>query len=91
MNLLSQLIEKLLDPVLRRLRGKEAAKMSFDEINDGCNQIKEKYNNSAKGAKDVIAAVFEEFHPVRLNAGISPFLSKRVMIGHLLTWIGLSE
>ena len=91
MNLLSQLKEKLLDPVLRRLRGEEAAKMSFDEINDGCNQIKEKYDNSAKGAKDVIAAVFEEFHPVRLNSGISPFLSKRVMIGHLLTWIGLSE
>lgn len=75
-NLLSQLKEKLLDPVLRRLQGKEAAKISFDEINDGCNQIKEKYNNSAKGAKDVIAAVFAEFHPVRLNAEISPFLSK---------------
>ena len=76
MNLLSQLKKKLLDPVLRRLRGKEAAKMSFDEINDGCSQIKEKYNSSAKGAKDVIAAVFAEFHPVRLNAEISPFLSK---------------
>ena len=75
-NLLSQLKEKLLDPVLRRLQGKEAAKISFDEINDGCNQIKEKYNNSAKGAKDVIAAVFAEFHPVRLNAEISPFISK---------------
>ena len=75
-NLLSQLKEKLLDPVLRRLQGKEAAKISFDEINDGCNQIKEKYNSSAKGAKDVIAAVFAEFHPVRLNAEISPFLSK---------------
>ena len=79
MNLLSQLKEKLLDPALRRLRGKKAAKMSFHEINDGCNQIKEKYNNSAKGAKDVIAAVFEEFHPVRLNAGISPFLSIRLV------------
>ena len=74
-NLLSHLKEKHLDPDLQRLQGKEAAKISFDEINDGCNQIKEKYKNSAKGAKDVVAAVFAEFHPVRLNVEICPFLS----------------
>ena len=33
------------------------------------------YKNSAIGAQDVIAAVFAEFHPVRLNVEISPFLS----------------
>lgn len=45
--------------------------MSFSEINGGCAQIKEDYNNSAIGAKDVIDAVFA----VRLNVEISPFLS----------------
>ena len=74
-SLLRQLKEKHLDPVLQRLGGKEAAKISFDEINDGCNQIKEKYNNSAKGAKDVVAAVFAEIYPVRLDVEICPFLS----------------
>ena len=77
--LLIQLKEKHLDPVIRRLHGKEAAKMSFDEIVGGYNQIKEDYHNSAIGAKDVIAAVFFEFHPVRLNVEISPFLSNCVM------------
>ena len=51
------------------------AKISFDEIKDGCNQIKEKYKNSAKGAKDVVVAVFAEFCLVRLNVEICPFLS----------------
>ena len=49
--------------------------MSFSEINGGCDKIKEGYNNSAIGAKDVIDAVFAEFQPVRLNVEISPFLS----------------
>lgn len=66
-SLLSQLKEKRLDPLLRRLQGKEAARISFDEIIGGYNQIKEDYHNSAIGAKDVIAAVFYEFHLVRLN------------------------
>ncbi|CAH3045105.1 unnamed protein product, partial [Porites lobata] len=61
-SLLIQLKEKRLDPLLRRLQGKEAAKISFDEIIGGYNQIKEDYHNSAIGAKDVIAAVFYEFH-----------------------------
>ena len=75
-SLLRQLKEKHLDPVLQRLGGgEEAANISFDEINDGCNQIKEKYNNSAKGAKDVVAAVFAEIQPVSLNVEICPFLS----------------
>lgn len=37
--------------------------------------MQEDYKNSAIGAKDVIAAVWTEFHPVRLNVEISPFLS----------------
>ena len=72
-SLLIQLKEKRLDPLLRRLQGKEAAKISFDEIIGGYNQIKEDYHNSAIGAKDVIAAVFCEFHLVRLNVENCPF------------------
>ena len=37
--------------------------------------MQEDYKKSARGAKDVIAAVFAEFHPVRLYVEISPFLS----------------
>ena len=74
-SLLTQLKEKHLDPVLQRLKGKEAAKISFEEIVGGYNQMQEDYQKSAIGAKDVIAAVFAEFHPVRLNVEISPFLS----------------
>ena len=47
------------------MQGKEAAKMSFEEVIAGYNKIKEDYHNSAIGAKDVIAAVFFKFHPVR--------------------------
>ena len=71
--LLIQLKEKHLEPVLRQLQGKEAAKMSFDEIIDGYNHIKEDYHNSALGAKDVIAAVFFEFHPVGSSVEIYHF------------------
>lgn len=66
-DLLTQLKQNHLDPVLRRLQGKEAAKMSFEEVITGYNKIKEDYHNSAIGAKDVIAAVFFEFHPALLK------------------------
>ena len=75
-SLLTQLKEKHLVPVRRRLQGKKAAKMSAGEISGACDQIKEDYNNSSKGAKDVVDGVFAEFQPVRLNVEISPFLSK---------------
>ena len=59
--------------------------MSFVEIIGGYSQIEEDYHNSAIGAKDVIASVFYEFHPVRLNIEISSFLSNCVMTGYLLS------
>ena len=46
--------------------------------------MQEDYQKSAIGAKDVIAAVFAEFHPVRLNVEISPFLSNWVMTSVML-------
>ena len=63
-DLLGQLKQRHLDPVLSQLRGKEGAKLSFEDIIGGYNRIKEDYEDSAIGAKDVIAAVFFEFHPV---------------------------
>ena len=63
--LLEQLKRTHLDPVLQKLQGKEAAKVSFDDVINGYTRIKDDYEKSAKGAKDVIAAVFFEFHPVR--------------------------
>ena len=46
--------------------------------------MQEDYQKSAMGANDVIAAVFAEFHPVRLNVEISPFLSNWVMTSVML-------
>ena len=63
-DLLVQLKQRHLDPVLLQLRGKEGAKLSFEDIIGGYNRIKADYEDSAIGAKDVIAAVFFEFHPV---------------------------
>lgn len=66
-DLLVQLKQTHLDPVLQQLRGKEGAKLSFDDIIGGYNRIKDEYDNSAIGAKDVVAAVFFEFHPELLK------------------------
>jgi hypothetical protein len=63
-DLLIQLKQAHLDPVLQQLQGKGGAKLSFDDIIGGYNRIQDEYNKSAIGAKDVIAAVFFEFHPV---------------------------
>ena len=63
-DLLGQLKRTHLDPVLQKLQGKDAAEISFDDVISGYTRIKDDYHNSAKGAKDVIAKVFFEFHPV---------------------------
>ena len=63
--LLSVLKHEHLDPVMEKLQGKEAARVSFREVISAYHKIKEDYEKDAKGAKDVIAAVFFEFHPVR--------------------------
>ena len=63
-DLLIQLKQAHLDPVLQQLRGKGGAKLSFDDIIGRYNRIKDEYEKSAVGAKDVIAAVLYAFHPV---------------------------
>ena len=69
-DLFIQLKQTHLDPVLQQLRGKEGAKLSFDDIIGVYNRIKDEYGKSAIGAKDVIAAVFFEFHPVSQGSGL---------------------
>ncbi len=64
-DLLGQLKRRHLDPVFQQLQGREAAKVSFDDIIGGYQRIKDDYHKSAKGAKDVIATVFVELHAVR--------------------------
>ncbi|KAL9979049.1 hypothetical protein ACROYT_G016641 [Oculina patagonica] len=61
-DLLGQLKRRHLDPVFQQLQGREAAKVSFDDIIGGYQRIKDDYHKSAKGAKDVIATVFVELH-----------------------------
>ncbi|XP_068757929.1 guanylate-binding protein 4-like [Montipora capricornis] len=61
-DLLSQLKRLHLDPLFVQLQEGGAAKVSFDDIIDGYQRIKDEYNESAKGAKDVIAKVFVELH-----------------------------
>ncbi|XP_078366399.1 guanylate-binding protein 6-like isoform X2 [Oculina patagonica] len=66
-DLLIQLKQTHLDPVLQQLQRKEGAKLSFEDIIGRYNQIKDDYHKSAIGAKDVIAAVFFEFHPTLMK------------------------
>ena len=63
--LLVQLKKRHLDPVMDRLQGREGAKLSFEDIINAYDKIKDDYRKLAKGAEDVIAAVFFEYHRVR--------------------------
>lgn len=52
-----------LDPVLTKLRGKDGAKLSFAEIVACYNSIEQGYRLESRGAQDVCAQMFYEFHP----------------------------
>ena len=68
--LLRELKKKCLDPILRELRGEYGASMSFAKIIGGYSAIEQGYKRDAKGAKDVRAQEFCDFHPVGV-CGIS--------------------
>ena len=68
--LLQELKKKYLDPILRELRGKDGASMSFDRIVGGYSAIENGFQNEVKGAKDVCTQEFYNFHPVGV-CGIS--------------------
>ena len=63
--LLDRLKKLHLDPVLEILQGPEGAKLSFEDVINAYDKIKDDYKKVAYGAKDVIAAVFFEYHRVR--------------------------
>lgn len=66
--LLKELKKSILDPVLKRLRGPEGSKMQFSDVVSAYNQIQDSYTAKARGAKDVQATVFMNFHPVSITS-----------------------
>lgn len=61
--MLKALKEEHLDPVLRKLSGKDGASVSFAQIIGGYSAIEQGFKRDARGAKDICAQVFYEFHP----------------------------
>ncbi|XP_020897608.2 guanylate-binding protein 4, partial [Exaiptasia diaphana] len=61
--LIKELKQDILDPVLARLRSQEGSKMQFGDIVAAYNEIQQKYSSNARGAKNVKASVFMNFHP----------------------------
>ena len=64
--LLKRLKEERLDPIVALLYSEGGSSVSFAEITGGYLAIDEAFRRQSRGAKDVCAQVFYEFHPVRL-------------------------
>ena len=75
-NLLGMLKKQHLDPVLQQLQRKEGAKLSFHEIIEKYNLIKDDYHKSAIGANDEIEEVFFRVSPSKKNSGLHWFSCK---------------
>ena len=63
-NLLEELKQKHVDPVVKKLRGTDRTSWSFKGIDNGISRIEREYGNRAVGARKVRAEVFHEFHKV---------------------------
>ncbi|XP_067054214.1 guanylate-binding protein 7-like isoform X1 [Acropora muricata] len=61
--LLKRLKEERLDPIIALLYTEGGSKVSFADIVSGYSAIEEDFKNQSRGAKDVCAQVFYEFHP----------------------------
>ena len=64
--LLKRLKEEKLDPILAQLATEGGSSVTFTEIIGGYSAIEEGFKSKSRGAKDVCAQVFYEFHPVSL-------------------------
>lgn len=64
--LLKRLKEERLDPIVAQLYTEGGSSVSFAEIIGGYSAIEEGFKSQYRGAKDVCAQVFYEFHPVSL-------------------------
>ena len=62
--LLKRLKEERLDPIIAQLYTEGGSSVSFADIVSGYSAIEEDFRNQSRGAKDVCAQVFYEFHPV---------------------------
>lgn len=87
-DLIEQLKKRHLVPVLQQLKGNKAAMLSFQDITDAYDQLKENYERLAIGAKDTIAAVFFELNLVRVENKLSPRLQGSVK--HIIIRWGMS-
>jgi len=64
--LLKRLRKERLDPILALLYTEGGRSVSFAKIIGGYSAIEEGYKSQSRGAKDICAQVFFEFHPVSL-------------------------
>ena len=86
-DLLRKLKIQHLDPVLKRVRGPDGAKVSYSEIMNGWSMIKTDFDLKAVGAKDVKADVFFKFNqvtqaPYAFNSRACAFKAKRNQSGY---------
>lgn len=63
-DLLGRLKIEHFDPVLKKVRGPDAAKVNYADIMNGWSKIKTDFNLKAVGAKDVRADVFFKYNQV---------------------------
>ena len=64
-DIIENLRKQHLDPVLQQLNGEDAANLSYQDITDAYDRLKEDYERFAIGAQDVIAKVFFDLQLVR--------------------------
>lgn len=64
-DLIQQLETQYFGPILQKLRTNDVADLSYQDIIDTYNQVKDDYDRCAIGAKDVISAVFFNLNLVR--------------------------
>ena len=64
-DLLQKLKHQHLEPVLAQLTSPEGSRLTFAEIIGAYSSIEQGFKDQAKGAKDVCARAFFNFHPVR--------------------------
>ena len=63
-----------MDPVVALLYTEGGSSVSFADIIGGYSAIKGDFKSQSRGAKDVCAQVFYEFHPVTLLTLVGRFL-----------------
>ena len=84
-SLLKRLKEERLDPILALLYTKAGRSVTFAEIIGGYSAIEEGFKSQSRGAKDICAQVFYDFHPVSLFSDLC-LHGDRKDFANLLFW-----